>query len=261
MSCPVASFRFNTSAAVAWAEHEWSNAQTTSEDIGTIVIGVALLCASALVLFKGDLLVKPVFFLSGAVMVGVPSFAAVSALLDSTSTISPAVECALLIALPLAFAVVAGLLNVWMISLAFCSVGLVSGGVVGYYLYVLFLHTIPSPVLTTGYTLSFCLSVLICAIAGAIALLKFKHSILMLATAAVGAVGVVVGLDLLMLGRIDRRFLYLLDARSASEHLSSPFVFGPIIGAALLAVGGFAFQRKQRQKRRVRDYMAPLISQ
>merc|ERR1712070_40992 len=208
----------------------------------------------------GDVLVKPVFFLSGAVTAGVPAFAATSALLDSVTTISPGAQCALLIALPLALAVVAGLLSVWMLRLAFFSVGLVSGGAIGYYLYVLVLHTIPSPELMAGYSLCFVLAVVLGALAGAIALLKFKHAILMVATSCVGAVGVVVALDLLALSRIDRRFLYLLDARSASEHLSSPFVYGPVIGAALLAIAGFAFQRKQKQKRQVREYMAPLIT-
>ena len=90
-------------------------------------------------------------------------------------------------------------------------------------------------------------------------MLHSKHALIMVATSAAGAIGVVVALDLVLLGRVDRRFLWLLDARSASQHLGSPFVFGPLIVAVLLALGGFAFQRKEKEKRRLHAYAQPLI--
>ena len=259
-SCPVDAFRFNASAAAQWVNHEWSNAQLEGEDIGTLCVGLGLLLASALVLLKGEALVKPVFFLTGAVCVLVPAFAAVSAILDGAG-LSAGLDCTLLIVLPLGFAVVAGLLNVWFLHLAFVMLGLVGGGTFGYCMYVLVLHTIPSPVLANGYTLVFCAAVLCCALAGALCSYKLQHGVLMAATAVLGAVGVTVALDLVVLGRVDRRFLWLLDARSASEHLSSAFVFGPIVGAAVLAVSGFLFQRDQKMRRRLRAYQMPLIQE
>lgn len=259
--CPLSAFRFNSSAAEAWVEHQWSNAQWEGEDVGTIIVGATLLCASLLVLLKGDVLTKPVFFLSGFTAAAVPSFAATDAMLVALPwSLSPATDCTLLVVLPLIFAVAAGLLNLWLLSLAFFTVGLISGGATGYYLYVLFLHTIPSPVVANGYTLCFCLTVLISGLVGGLAVLKAKHELLMLATSAAGAVGAIVGLDLVLLGRVDRRFLWLLDARTASTHLASPFVFGPVVVAVLLAVAGFTYQHKQRERRRLHAYAQPLIT-
>ena len=65
--------------------------------------------------------------------------------------------------------VASGFLMVCFLSLAFVVLGLVSGGALGYYMYVLFLHYISSPVLINGYTIVFCLraeSVLISRKAG-----------------------------------------------------------------------------------------------
>ena len=108
-SCPVAAFRFNQSAAEAWFTHEWSNAALESEDIGTIVIGILLLVASAVVLLWGEALVKPVFFLVGGVGALVPAFAAVDAILAALN-VSPTLDCVLLIAIPIAIAIAAGVL-------------------------------------------------------------------------------------------------------------------------------------------------------
>lgn len=257
-SCPVAAFRFNQSAAEAWFTHEWSNAALESEDIGTIVIGILLLAASVVVLLKGESLVKPTFFLVGSVGALIPAFAAVDAILAALS-LSPALDCTLLIAIPIAIAIAAGFLMVCFLTLAFVVLGLVSGGALGYYMYVLFLHYISSPVLVNGYTVVFALSVGISGLVGGILSYKLKHGILILATSVVGAVGSIVALDFLVLGRIDRNFLWLIDARSAAEHLSSPFVFGPIVACAFIAAGGFFFQRHQKEKRRFRAYTQPLI--
>tara|TARA_B110001452_G_scaffold238623_1_gene219235 strand:+ start:187 stop:1302 length:1116 start_codon:yes stop_codon:yes gene_type:complete len=233
--CPVAAFsqRVNSTAIEQWVDEQWNGGTFGGEDVGPIVIGATLLVCSLIFLFAGDRLVRPVLFLTGFAAALVPSFAAIDAILSAipASVLSPSADCALLIVLPLLFAVGAGMLNVCFLSLAFFTLGGVSGAAFGYYLYVLVLHTIPSPVIVDGYTVVFCLAVVISALVGALAMLKAKHTLLMCATAVAGAIGAVVGLDMLVLGRIDRRFLYLLDARTASEHIGSPFVFGPIICA------------------------------
>lgn len=316
--CPVAAFSqraldMNSSAIEQWVEEQWHGGTFGGEDFGPIIVGATLLVCSLIFLFAGDRLVKPVLFLTGFAAGLVPSFAAIDAILSAmpASVLTPSADCALLIVLPLLFAVGAGMLNVCFLSLAFFTLGGVSGAAFGYYLYVLVLHTIPSPVIIDGYTVVFCLAVVISALVGALAMLKAKHTLLMLATAIAGAIGAVVGLDMLLLGRIDRRFLYLLDARTASEHIGSPFVFGPIICArrsrsppaqstcpgcllhpaqfgarpshsshptprashtshltraappavaALLAIGGFHYQRKKKEEKRAHVMAQPLIT-
>jgi len=265
--CPVAAFsqralNMNSTAIEQWVDEQWNGGSFGGEDVGPIIIGATLLVSSLIFLFAGDRLVRPVLFLTGFAAALVPSFAAIDAILSAipASVLTPSADCALLIVLPLLFAVGAGMLNVCFLSLAFFTLGGVSGAAFGYYLYVLVLHTIPSPVIVDGYTVVFCLAVVISALVGALAMLKAKHTLLMLATAVAGAIGAVVGLDMLVLGRIDRRFLYLLDARTASEHIGSPFVFGPIIFAALLAIGGFHHQRKQKDKKRQHAMAQPLIT-
>jgi len=155
-SCPVAAFRFNSTAAEAWVTHEWSNAQLEGEDVGTIIVGAVLLAASLLFLFKGEAMLKTIMFISGAVAAGVPAFAATDAILMALPwTLSTATDCTVLVVLPLILAVSCGLLSIKFLEAAFFVLGLVSGGATGWYLYVLVLHAIPSPVVANGYTLVF----------------------------------------------------------------------------------------------------------
>ena len=133
--------------------------------------------------------------------------------------------------------------------------GAASGAAGGYYLYALVLHTIPTgdvPPLG-GHTWVFWLSVLLSSVVAAALAVKFKHFILATATAGLGAVGALVATTMLLLSHIDPKFLWLLDASEANDHLGSPYVYGPLIATALVALLGFAYQRRAERKKRERE--------
>lgn len=92
-------------------------------------------------------------------------------------------------------------------------------------------------------------------------MVKMENKLLMLATAAVGAVLAVPAIAVLALGRIDTRFLWVLDTSEVNAHLSSPFVWSQMCEAVLLLFTGYAVQRHSDLKsRRMATYQQPLIA-
>ena len=88
------------------------------------------------------------------------------------------------------------------------------------------------------------------AIPSATLMARQQHSLLVLATSAMGAVLLVPAFAFLIFCRIDDRFLWVVDPSTNNPHLSSPFVYGQILGALLYFAVGVTCQRSSRRSKR-----------
>ena len=87
------------------------------------------------------------------------------------------------------------------------------------------------------------------AIPGAILMAKYQSDLMILATAAIGSVGLVPGLAMLLLSRIDSRFLWVVNPSTTNPHLSSPFVYGQILAILIYFPIGVLCQRASSAKK------------
>ena len=241
----------NATDVEQWAESFYADVGAA---VPKVALTSALLVASLIALFFGARLVKPVLFVSTFGVALVACFYATVAVVRTT-TMDATASCWVEGLVPLVVALLAAFFVVNMLTLAFACLGAASGAAGGYYLYALVLHTIPTgdvPPLG-GHTWVFWLSVLLSSVVAAALAVKFKHFILATATAGLGAVGALVATTMLLLSHIDPKFLWLLDASEANDHLGSPYVYGPLVATALVALLGFAYQRRAERKKRERE--------
>lgn len=259
-SCPAAIFRgLNVTTTEQWALQYFES--TFSVNAVKIALAAFVLLASLAFLFRGARMVKPICFISGFATCTAAVYAAVDAAVTAAPSLSATASCWLLSVLPLVAGLAGGFLAFRMFSLAFLFLGLAGGASFGYWLYAIVLHVAETGVTIGSYDLTFWLCLLIGSLVGAIALLKMEYNLLVVATAAAGAVGLLPAMTVLFLARIDPRFLWVLDASAANAHLSSPFVYGPLLGAATAFVVGVYMQRREKRERDAREYHmhVPLI--
>jgi len=252
-SCPITPLlpyllHFNASA-VEQSVETWAHAEADNYG-SSLPVAVALVVASALLLFAGERLVKLALFLCGALVAFVVSLIIANGALSAAS-VSPTAGCVTLIAVPLLFGIAGGCLTLYMLTLAFALAGFAAGAAVGQFVYLLVLHNVSTGVTVLDHDLMFFLTVLALAIPGSILLSMYKEQLIIFATAALGAVGLVPGLALLVLSRFDDRFLWVTDPSDANEHRSSPFVYGQVLAALVYFAIGVSVQRHCREKKAV----------
>lgn len=191
---------------------------------------------------------KVALFLCGALIAFVVALLIANSALSAASA-SPTAGCATLIAVPLVFGVAGGILSLYMLSLAFGLAGFAAGAAVGQFVYLLVLHKVSTGVTVLDHDLMFFLVVLALAITGSILMSLYKEQLIIFATAALGAVGLVPGLALLLLSRFDDRFLWVTDPSDANEHRSSPFVYCQVLVAIPYFALGVSVQRLTRRQK------------
>jgi len=210
-----------------------------------------LFLVSAALLLSGRAMLSCASFVAGFLVGLIVSYYMLAAIMDaadasSSPSTSPQVACVIGAAVPLACALACGALAVHLLTLAFACVGLVTGAAAGLNSYVLCFHAFSLGVEIGSRDLVFWLCVFVGALVGAVSAVRAKSAVLSLATAVLGAVGLVAAIDVLALQRMDKRFLWLFQA--AQEHSSSPFVYGPALATVAIAIGGFEWQRMQQTK-------------
>jgi len=246
-SCPAAAYlpyllNFNASAAEHWAEDELN-------DFGsTLPTAIALTVGSVLLLFFGERLTKLTLFLCAALISFVVSMFTTDAILSAAKA-SQTVGCVSLITVPILFGLLGGALALKLLALAFACAGFAAGAAFGQFLYVLFLFHVSTGVTVLGHDLFYFLTLLFFAIPCAILMEKYRETFMIYATAALGAVGLVPGLAILLLSHIDSRFLWVTDPSDANAHRGSPFVYGQALAVLLYFPIGVAVQRKLTRKK------------
>jgi len=218
-----------------------------AQSVLSTVCAAATVIISIMLLLFGSKLVKLVGFMSGAALSLIVSGAGMHAIMSEVG-VGEEAKCWVSMLVPLACALVGGIFTLLLLDLAFACIGALAGGSAGYGIFVLCLHFASTGVTLYHHDVTFWASLLIGSLIGAVVMVKAKTAILSLATSAAGGVGCAGGLVLLVLQRIDGRFLWFLDPSTRNTHLASPFVFGPTIAAALLAAGGYAFQRHRSRR-------------
>lgn len=252
-SCPAAVFAsFNATTTEEWALQYFES--NFGVQAVKIALAAALLVASLAFLVRGAKLMKPICFVSAFATCTVATYAAVTAAVAALPQLGETASCWVLMVLPLVAGLAGGLLALRLLTLAFAFVGLACGLSLGYWLYSIALYNAVLGVAVGGYDLTFWICLGVGGLVGMVALLKAEYSLLIVATSLAGAVGLLPALTVLVLARIDPRFLWVLDATAGNVQLHSPFVYGPLIGAALAFVLGVVVQRREKRERDEREY-------
>ena len=246
-SCPVSPLlpyvlRFNASAATGWVEQEAHALEASLE--GSLPVAIALTVGSLLLLLAGERLSRLAFFLSAGVVAYLATLLATDAALSGLSLASAAANCVALCAAPLLVGVAVGGLALRLLTLAFASVGLCAGGALGFWSYELGLHRVATGIVFLHRDLTYFICIGVAGLVGAVLLAHQQKPLMVFATAAAGAVGLVPGLALLAFSRFDARFLWVVDPSAASEHRGSPFVWGQCLSTLLYFAVGVAVQRR-----------------
>jgi len=143
---------------------------------------------------------------------------------------------------PAASGLLAGTAAIALLDAAFQVVGAAAGVAIGYMSYVAALHQFPCGVEILSHDLTFWLCTVGAAVLGGSLLRRIEFTLFVVATSALGGALLVPALAILVLSRIDSRFLWILNPESRSEHASSPFIYGQAIGGVVATILGVQFQ-------------------
>lgn len=232
---------FNGTAASDWAAREMDSINST------LPVALVLTIGSLLLLLTGEYLSRLALALCGALVVFVLSLWGSSSLLPALSP-SPEASCLVLMVVPLVMGVLGGLLPLRFPRMAFASAGIAAGGASGQLLYLLVLHNVSMGTSLLHHDLFYFILLLTLAAAGGLLMALFGESLMIIATAVLGSVGLVPALGMLVFSRIDARFLWVTDVSVANEHRNSPFVYGQALFILLYLPFGVLVQRRLRCK-------------
>lgn len=246
-TCPFGPlFAIYAKALNATARDAWVHGvlhMTTEASIVNHTGAAILLAISVALLFFGSRLVRPTFFIVGFVSATLFFFVATQEIFTSEA-VSADTRCWVMASISLVAGIAGGFMTLRLVRVAFGATGLIAGGALGFLLYTVGLNRLgwPEDPEFAGHGVVFWAPVCICAVLGAIAMMRYEYAIFAVATATIGAAGLIPALDLLLLYHIDERFLWALSDESRVSHHSSPFVFGQAIAAIIMAQIGAAFQ-------------------
>lgn len=258
-SCPITPLlpyllNFNATATEQWAEREADNFATG------LPVALVLVVGSALLLLAGERLTRVALFLCGALVTFAVSMYVTNGALSAASA-SPSASCVTLIAVPTVLGLLGGCMMLYLLTLAFSCLGFAAGAALAQALYILFLHRVTFGVTVLNHDLFYFVLLFVLAVPGAILMAKYREALMIFATAALGAVGLVPGLALLLLSRIDSRFLWVTDPTDANAHRTSPFVYGQVLAILVYFPIGVSVQRSlaKRKAAAVHDQTQPYV--
>ena len=141
------------------------SAATGAQTAVSICIGLLLFAASLWMLLRGAEYVTLFLFSAGAALGAVAGFGVVTLVLAETG-LTEAVNCILLVMVPLGCACLGGFLALCILDLAFICLGLACGAALAYVLYVTFLRFIPTIPVIGNVSLVFLIALFVCCIGG-----------------------------------------------------------------------------------------------
>jgi hypothetical protein len=216
---------------------------TTEASIVNHTGAAILLAISVALLFFGSRLVRPTFFLMGFALATLLFFVAAQEMF-TLDDVPAATRCWVMAVVPLVTGIAGGFTALRLVRAAFGATGIIAGSALGFLVYTVGLNRLGwrEEPQYAGHGIVFWMPVCICAVIGAIAMMRYEYAIFAVATATIGAAGLIPALDLLVLYHIDKRFLWALSDESRTSHYSSHFVFGQAIAAIIMAQIGAAVQ-------------------
>jgi len=225
----------------AWTDHlfEQSGAVVVSA-----MIGIVLLIAGSMLLLFGARLVKPVIFLCVFFWSFAVTFFVIEVLLSAEDA-TPTTSCYALLIGPVMAGLFLGSVATLLIDTAFIAVGSAVGAALGYVAYAVFFYQFSCGLTWLSHDLVYWICIIGSSCGGAFLLAQLELQLLIVATATLGGMVMVPAIDVLVLRRVDERFLWVLDATAFAKHFWSPFVLSQAIGAIALAFVGARFQMHQ----------------
>lgn len=230
----------------------------------SIVLAIILLCVSLFILFLGKKMTKPTVFLTSALAAMVSSFILVDAIVGSVPNVSEQLACGIDMGVPILLGLLAGVISLCVFNLGIALLGAGAGAGVGYVAYLAFLNRIPSPYIGS-FDVVFVSSLGVCALLGMLIMCKFKTTLMIVATAAVGAAGSTIGTSWLLAHKWAQ--FIALYAITDVKALSSPFVYSQALYCVLLFLLGLLVQcklekkaKKDKDEKRIKVEIAPMAN-
>ena len=156
--------------------------------------------------------------------------------------------CQYLLVATLFCATMGGLLALWLLKLAYMTIGGACGGAVGYASYLVYFHTYSLGDGTANRDGMYWLCVAIGAMLGALIAVKRDRSLTIFATSLLGALLVIIGFDAIVLGNFYGGAHLDASVENVPKLKADPYVQGMMVAWPVLAVAGALCQRERKKK-------------
>ena len=232
----------------------------TEMSFGSVAFDTALIIVGGGLCFVGYKLVEVMFLVAGFGSGMFLTFWITSSLM----THAPALyNCYALGIAP----VVGGLIGAGILrkieKLTFFGLGAIIGGCVGYYLYILFINNLQQTHKLNPDLCEYGTIILPALLCGCFAV-KIEKKILAVSTAIIGGLALSVGIDLLILVKIDERFaawihpcMFKVEHACTSDYkhveIMSGYVLGPMLGCVVISILGLVVQLKLQAKKKEKE--------
>jgi len=257
-SCPVG-FLYSLNPSSVNLTEVAAEAQALDGMVATSVVwAIVVLIASMLVLFFGARLFFSTLFLSAFGVSFYGGLIVTREVLAAVPSMSATPSCVTLGVTPLVIGLIGGCCAVRIVKLGFALLGAAAGAGAGHLLYTMGLSAIHNPTIGAHQDLISILCVVLGAILGAVLMVAYQKSLLILATSAVGAAGATPAIQILA-AHADARFL------TEANNKSSPFGWAqPVCMLVLFGFGLFyqcrTHKPKKEEEARVQRNNAPLLA-
>jgi hypothetical protein len=203
--------------------------QLNDHTVTSVNLALALMIISIFILFFGNVLLRPTFFLTSFLCAGSVALAAMPSIV-SNFVMEDNAACLTIGMVPLGVGIMAGLISLCLFKVGLALRGAGAGAGAGYifWLLVSFFVPIGSWNVEVGpTTLMHIVCVLIGALLGAFLCMRYQKSVLIVATSALGAFGVVAATSFL---------LAHADVRHTLHHARAPTARPPLPEVSLLSL-------------------------
>eukprot|EP01043_Picozoa_sp_COSAG02_P005275 COSAG02_NODE_142_length_34188_cov_183.180791_14_plen_242_part_00 len=157
--------------------------------------------------------------------------------------------CQYLLIATLFCATMGGLLALWLLKLAYMTIGGACGGALGYVSYLIYFHTYSLGDGTANRDGMYWLCIAIGAMVGALVAVKRDRSLTIFATSLLGALLVIIGFDAIVLGNFYGGAHLDASVENVPKLKADPYVQAMVIAWPMLAVLGGLYQRKKKKKK------------
>ena len=203
--------------------------QLNDHTVTSVNLALALMIISIFILFFGNVLLRPTFFLTSFLCAGSVALAAMPSIV-SNFVMEDNATCLTVGMVPLAVGIMAGLISLCLFKVGLALLGAGAGAGSGYIFWLLvslFVPIGPWNIEVGPTTLMHIVCMLIGALLGAFLCMRYQKSVLIVATSALGAFGVVAATSFL---------LAHADVRHTLHHARAPTARPPLPEVSLLSL-------------------------